>query len=154
MCQQGVAAVKHTGNGVHLMFSQMDIGIHAGEGQVRSIVLSRHKAVELIIVNALQFSAPRRVFVHPLLKGVFQKFLLVLRDDCFLAVDNADLSAVNVFGFSDLRGFQVQAVLQNTVAVPLFHTKFADRLHREIVERFSRDIVVAHQRIVLNLDIG
>ena len=66
--QQRVVAVEDVRHGVSLVLPQRNLRIHAGEGDVRTIVLPGPDAVEALVVLPHQIRAALRVLENPRLK--------------------------------------------------------------------------------------
>ena len=80
--KQGVVAVEDMGNGVDLMFSELDLRIHANKVDMTSIVLSGSYGIETLVVQLNKGLPPVCISEYPFLKCVLDKLLLLLCKLC------------------------------------------------------------------------
>ena len=118
MRQQRIAAIKNVCNRVFLVFAQRDFRAHAGKADVAAVILARADRIEAFVVLLHQRLPPIRVAPYPLLKGVLDGLLLLLRKRRFLGIENAPLRAVCIINrVIDAHIAQIQRVLQNPIGV-------------------------------------
>ena len=72
MRQERIAAIQGMGNRILLMGAELDIRCHAGEGQIRAIVLTRPDVVEMAVVIVNKGFLAVFIFPEPILKGLPQ----------------------------------------------------------------------------------
>ena len=104
--EERVAAVEDAGNGVFLVRLQRDRGVHARERQMRTVIVARHDACELRVVEACEENTWRIRFafildlgiagLHPILKRLAEVFDFLLSKDGRTVVDGLRLPAVLV----------------------------------------------------------
>ena len=118
MRQQRIAAIKNVCNRVFLVFAQRDLRAHAGKADMAAVILARADRIEAFVVLLHQRLPPIRVTPDPLLKGVLDGLLLLLRKRRFLGIENAPLRAVCIINrVIDAHIAQIQRVLQNPIGV-------------------------------------
>ena len=94
--KQRVPTVQDSRDRIDLVRTQCDFGVNSREGQVTAVVLARPSRIEPFVVKARQpFSAVGR-FPDPIPEGVLDRLLLLLREDCFLLVQDTNLFALGV----------------------------------------------------------
>ena len=83
-----------------------------------AVILARADRIEAFVVLLHQRLPPIRVAPDPLLKGVLDGLLLLLRKRRFLGIENAPLRAVCIINrVIDAHIAQIQRVLQNPVRI-------------------------------------
>ena len=116
--KQGVAAVEDVGNGVFLVFSQLDLRVHAAKDDVAAVILPGTGTVKLLVVLGHQSFPAAGIFPEPVLEGVLHGLLLLLCQGGGLLVNDAALLAIGILhGVVDTDVLEVQRLLQNLVGV-------------------------------------
>ena len=75
---QTVTTIKNVGNHIFLVRTQRNLGIHAGESQVASVVLSGPDAVKPLIVARYQHFTPLWVTEYPIPECILDGALFLL----------------------------------------------------------------------------
>ena len=88
MRQQRIPAIKRVSNRVSLMLPERDLRVHAGEGNVLSVIFAGTDAVEQLIVLFHQSFTPVRIFPYPVPESVLDCLLLLLRKRSGLLVQD------------------------------------------------------------------
>ena len=116
--QQGVAAVEDVGNGVFLVFPQLDLRVHAAKDDVAAVIFPGSCGIKLLVVLGHQPLPAAGIFPEPVLKGVLDGLLLLLCQGGGLLVEDAALLAVGILhGVVDADVLEVQRFLQDAVGV-------------------------------------
>ena len=71
---------------VFLVRHQGDLRVHAGKLNMASIIFPWTDAVKSFIIDLTEIFPSVQVFKYPLLKFLFDQFLLLLCQHCFLPV--------------------------------------------------------------------
>ena len=118
MCQQGITAIQHMGDGAFLVFPQGNGWVHAAKSDMAAIILTGTGRVHFFVVLAHQSLAALRVSPDPIPKGFPDRLLFLGSQGGLLGVQHAALFSVCVlYGVIDTDISQVQAVLQNLVGI-------------------------------------
>ena len=134
MSKQTVSAVKHTGNSVSLVGSEVNFRRHSRKTDMAAVIGTRLDGVKNLIVFLAQGFPAGRVFPNPGLKGFPNHFLLLLGQHGFLGVQHTLFCAVYIVdGVINTAVPQVQAVLNDGVGVFAFRA----------VGHISKGVVVA-----------
>ena len=116
--KQGVSSVENVGNGVLLVFPQLDLRVHAAKDDVAAVILPGTGTVKLLVVLGHQPFPAAGIFPEPVLEGVFHGLLLLLCQGGGLLVKDAALLAVGILhGVVDADVLEVQCLLQDAVGV-------------------------------------
>ena len=93
---------------VLLMCPQIDFGIHSIKSYMATVILTRTSAIEFFVINLAQFMSSVRVFPYPILKRLFNKFLLRYRNRCFFFVKYS--LAVTIFIFNIIKDTNITKI--------------------------------------------
>ena len=130
MGQQGVPTVEDMGDGIHLVFPQGDLRVHAGEIDVTSVILTGTVGVEQDVIGFADGFPALRVLPDPLRKGFLDKLLLALGDGRLLFVEDGDpppIRVILIIKNTDI--LQVQAVLDDLIGVDPLGAVGSESLH-------------------------
>ena len=106
--QERVAAVKHMGNSVQLMFPQGNLRVNAAKGDVPPIILAGPDGVVELVIFVYQRVTAARVPPYPILKDILDCLLLLLGQCGFLLVQYTAFPAILVlYGIVDTHIAQV-----------------------------------------------
>ena len=112
VCQQGISAIQHMGDGAFLVFPQGNGWVHAPKSDMAAIILTGTGRVHFFVVLAHQSLAALRVSPDPVPKGFPDRLLFLSCQGGLLGVQNPALFSVCVlYGVIDADIPQVQAVL-------------------------------------------
>ena len=118
VCKQRVTAVQDAGNGIYLMFPQGNLGVHANELDVASVILTGTHGIELFVVHRSQAFSSCGGFPYPVAKSIFNELLLLLCKHGFFLVQHTLIVAVFILhGIEDTHIFQVQRFLNDLVTI-------------------------------------
>ena len=116
--KQRITAVQDAGNGIYLMFPQGNLGVHANELDVASVILTGTHGIELFVVERGQAFSSRGVFPYPVTESILNELLLLLCKHGLLLVQYALLIAVFILhGIEDTNIFEIQRFLDDLIAV-------------------------------------
>ncbi len=116
--QKRIAAVEDAGDGISLVFAQLYLRVHAGEGEVGAVVLTRSCAVEQLVILGDERLAALRVFPQPVAEGILDDLLLLLGEGGLLDVEHTALGAVRFLDLVvDAHVAEVQGVFEYLVGV-------------------------------------
>ena len=124
MSKQRVAAVECVCNGVFLVFTKLNIGIHTGESQLRAVKFSRTNAVKQLVVSINKHISAVCVLENPILKLILYKLRLSADGSCCVEIKHTLLLAVLIDRLIDLWITQIEDTLHNLVGVHLVSTVF------------------------------
>ena len=142
VCQQGISAIQHMGDGAFLVFPQGNGRVHAAKSDMAAIILAGTGRVHFFVILAHQSLAALRVSPDPVPKGFPDSLLFLSRQGGLLGIQHAALFSVCVlYGVIDTDIPQVQAVLQNLICIGAAGP----------VGGISRHIVVGYGRFPLDL---
>ena len=118
VCQQRISAIKYMSNGVFLVLTEGNIGIHATEYNVIAVVLTGSGGVEQLIILIDQSFTTAGVFPDPVTEGIFDRLLFLLCQGGLLLVQHTTLLSIRILdGVIDTNVLQVQSFLQNAVGI-------------------------------------
>ena len=116
MCSQTVTAIKNVGNHIFLVWPQRDLGIHAGESQVASIVFSGTDAVKPLVVARYQHFTPLWIAEYPVTECVLDGILFLLGKNRLLLIHHSLFVAVQIVDhIIDLGAALIQRIFQQSV---------------------------------------
>ena len=112
MSKQGVSTVENVGNGIELMFTELDFGIHTAEHDMRTVILTRSRGVEQFIILGDKLLSSVGVSPNPFLERILDSLLFLLGEGGFLGVEYTAFLAIGV-GYSviDTNVTEVQRIL-------------------------------------------
>jgi len=117
MSQQRVAAIERMCNRIPLMLSEHNLRVHAGEGNVLSVIFAGADAVEQLIVLGNERFPTIRILPDPVPEGIFNSLLLLLRQcGCLLIQHTLFLTLGILDGIVDADITEIQRILQNPQA--------------------------------------
>ena len=96
VCQQGISAIQHMGDGAFLVFPQGNGRVHATKSDMTAIILAGTGRVHFFVILAHQSLASLRVFPNPVLKGFPDSLLFLSSQGGLLGVQHAALFSVCV----------------------------------------------------------
>ena len=112
VCKQGVTAVKDVCNGVLLMLTELDFGVHTAEHDVAAVILTGASGVEKLVVLGDKLLPPVGVFPNPITERILDCLLFLLCKGRFLGVEHTAFLAVGVGnGVIDTDITQIQSIL-------------------------------------------
>ena len=118
MRKQGVAAVQDAGNGIYLMFPQGNLGVHANEFDVASVILTGTHGIELFVVQRSQAFSSHGVFPYPVTKSIFNELLFLLCKHGFLLIQQPLIIAVFILhSIKNTNIFEIQRFLNDLVTI-------------------------------------
>ena len=118
MSQKRIAAVEDAGDGISLVFAQLYLRVHAGEGEVGAVILARARRVEQLVVLGDERLPSVSIFPQPVAEGVLDDLLLLLGEGGLLDVEDPALGAVRVhYLVVDAHVAEVQSVFEYLVDV-------------------------------------
>lgn len=94
VCKQGVTAVDNVCNGVLLMLTELDFGIHTAELDMTAVIFTGASGVEKLIVLGDKLLPPVGVFPNPITERILDSLLLLLCKGRFLGVEYTAFLAV------------------------------------------------------------
>ena len=139
---------------IFLMFTQFNFGVHTVKGNMTSVILTGSYAVELFVIHLRELFSAGRVSPYPILKALFDKFLLCLCNCRFLFVENGFFLTVLIFDIvKDTDIFQVQRFLDYLVCVNTGSAVSAVRFHIGTVITFALNVPFAGILRVVYFDV-
>ena len=94
--KQSIAAIEDVGNGVLLVFPQLDLRVHAAKDDVAAVIFPGSCGIKLLVVLGHQALPAAGLLPEPVLKGVLHGLLLLLCQGGGLLVEDAALLAVGI----------------------------------------------------------
>ena len=118
VCKERIASVEDVCNGVLLMLTELDFGVHTAEHDMAAVVLTRTGRIEKLIVLGDKLLSPVGVSPNPIPERIFDRLLLLLCKGRFLGVEHTALTPIGIgYGVIDTHITQIQSVLQNLICV-------------------------------------
>ena len=118
MCKQRVTAVQDAGNGIYLMFPQGNLGVHANELDVASVILTGTHGIELFVVQRSQAFSSRGVFPYPVTKSILDELLLLLSEYGLFFIQQPLIIAVFILhSIKNTNIFEIQRFLNDLVTI-------------------------------------
>ena len=153
--EQGIAAIEDASNGVALVLAKLNFRVHSGKCQVAAIIFSRFGAIEKLVVLGHQRLTAVSVFPQPVLEGVLNDLLFLLRECGFLAVEHTLF--VTVFVLDPVENAyiaEIERIFEYLVGVHALCTVGAVGVHVACAHSaFTFDAPLAGHRRIVHLDV-
>lgn len=94
MGKECVAAVQDMGNSIDLVRSESNLWADTAKYNMASVILTRADGIECVVVIPHQSAPSCRIFPDPILKCLFDSFLLCLRCRGFFGIEYGSFIAV------------------------------------------------------------
>ena len=112
VCKQGVTAVEDVCDGIFLMLTELDFGVHTAEHDMAAVILTGTSGVEKLVVPGDKLLPSVGVFPNPITERVFDCLLFLLCKGRFLGVEHTAFLAVWVgYCVIDTDVTQIQSIL-------------------------------------------
>ena len=118
MRKQGVSAVKNVSNGIDLMRSERNFGVHTYKVQVFAVILTGTNRIKLLVIQLCQSVTAFSVFPNPFCKGFLYKLLLALCDGGIVLIEHELFIAVFVLNIiKDANIAEIKRFLDDLIPV-------------------------------------
>ena len=154
VCKERVAAVENVGNGVLLMLTELDFGVHTAENDVRTVILTRAVRIEKLVILGDKLLPSVGVFPNPITKRILDCLLLLLSESGFLGIEHSAFTPIGVSnGVIDTNITQIQSILQNLIGIGSVRAVGHIGIYIAVGRlRFARDIPFRSERRVVDIN--
>ena len=153
--KQGISAVHDSCNGVRLVLSQRDFGIHTIEFDMTSIKFTGTEAVEFLIVELAKTFTALRIFPDPFFKCALDLLLFALCNGRFLLVQHRPFVSVSVHKvIYDTNVFEIQGFFDDLVSIDTSCTKGTVHLDVASLIVLLGDHPLCRMRNIFHLDLS
>ena len=154
VCKERIASVEDVCNGVLLMLTEFDFGVHTAEHDMASVVLTRTGGIEKLVVLGYKLLSAVGVFPNPITERIFDCLLLLLCEGRFLGVEYTAFTPIGVGnGIIDTHITQIQSILQNLICVGSLCTVGHIGVYIAVGRlRFAGDVPLCRERRVVDFD--
>ena len=154
VCKERIAPVEDVCNGVLLMLTEFDFGVHTAEHDMRTVVLTRTGGIEKLVVLGYEFLSAVGVSPNPITKRIFDCLLLLLCKGGFFGVEYTAFTPIGVSnGIIDTHITQIQSILQNLICVGSLCSVGHIGVYVAVGRlRFAGDVPLCRERRVVDFD--
>ena len=154
VCKECIATVEDVCNGVLLMLTEFDFGVHTAEHDMAAVVLTGTGGIEKLVILGYEFLSAVGVFPNPITERIFDCLLLLLCKGRFLGVEHTAFTPIGVGnGIIDTHITQIQSILQNLICVGSLCTVGHIGVYIAVGRlRFASDVPLCRERRVVDFD--
>ena len=154
VCKERVATVEDVCNGVLLMLTELDFGVHTAEHDMAAVVLTGTGGIEKLVVLGNKFLPSVWVSPNPIPERIFDRLLLLLCKGRFLGVEHTTFTPIWVGnGVIDTHITQIQSVLQNLICVGSLRSVGHIGIYVAVGRlRFAGNVPLCRERRVVDFD--